>query len=416
MGPLHCRPEASPFVPDALARGVARDPAWRNVALLAGVSLINDISGEMLMAVLPFLLVSQGATGLGLGLVGGVTEGTGHLTKLLGGWLGQRRARKPLIGAGYLTAALSRFGIAFASTWGIVMILRSLDRVGKGLRTAPRDAMLAEQLPADRRGRAFGFHRAADTTGAVIGVLLTLALIGWLGASDQHVVLVGAAIGLLSLVPLLLVREPPRDAPLQGAVAKVPEAPSPLFAPFLLVAVAFSLARVSYLFYLVRAAGAAGGMMAAIAWYLWFNLVYAAAAYPVGRLGDAIGRSRLLVVGYLGMAVTALLFALPPTVATMAAGFTLLGWSFALVEGQGATLAADLAGSEHRSTRLGQYHAFTGVATVVGGIAAGLLWDHASPSAAFVWGAALPLVAAIGLAALPGLVTNGGTRAGPPAP
>lgn len=384
-----------------------RGQGWRNVTLLAAVSFINDISGEMLMAVLPFLLVAQGATGLGLGLVGGMTDGIGHLSKLIGGWAGQRRdKKKALIGTGYLVSALSRFGVALASTWPLTLGFRSFDRVGKGLRTAPRDALLAEQLPRAQRGRAFGLHRTADTAGAVVGVILVLALLAKTGVGYDGVVLLGAAIGLFALVPLIWVDET-QHAPLQGAVATIPEPQSRLFRPFLLVAVAFSLARVSYLFYLVRAAQAIGGIQAAIAWYLWFNILYAAAAYPAGRLGDRVGRPRLLVAGYLATAACAGVFALEPSLVTMFIGFTLLGASFALAEGQGSALAADLAGTQARSTRLGQYHAFTGVATVIGGLVAGLLWDEVSHSAAFLWGAALPLVATIGLLALRPPSANG---------
>lgn len=391
---------------------MARGAGWRNVMLLAAVSFVNDISGEMLMAVLPFLLVAQGATGLGLGIVGGVTDGLGHLTKLIGGWAGQRTERKKaLIGGGYLLSSLCRFGVALASSWPATLAFRSFDRVGKGVRTAPRDALLADQLHVSERGRAFGLHRAADTAGAVVGVLIALVLLTQFDARHGTVVLVGAFIGFLSLAPLLLVDERPRLA-LQGATAAVPEPPSRLFRPFLLVAVAFSLARVSYLFYLVRAAQAVGGVEAAIAWYLWFNVVYAVGAYPAGRLGDRFGRPRLLLIGYLTTSATAALFVLEPTLPLMAAGFTLLGLSFAFAEGQGSALAADLAGSQKRSTRLGQYHAFTGVATVVGGVVAGLLWDEVSHGTAFIWGAALPLVAAVGLVALPGSLARLGGGSG----
>lgn len=380
---------------------MARGPGWRNVLLLAAVSFLNDISGEMLMAILPFLLVSQGATGLGLGLVGGVTDGLGHLSKLVGGWLGQRRQRKKsLIASGYLLSSLSRFGVAWAASWPLTLGFRSFDRLGKGLRTAPRDALLADQLPLGQRGRAFGLHRAADTAGAVVGVILVLILLGAFGASHATIVFIGAAIGLLALLPLLGVDES-QAIPLQGATATIPELPSPLFRPFLGVSVAFSLARVSYLFYLVRAAETVGGLRAAIAWYLWFNILYTAAAYPAGRLGDRIGRRPLLAFGYLVTAASAAVFAVQPSLLTMGLGFSLLGFSFALVEGQGSALAADLAGSQRRSQRLGWFHAATGIATVLGGLAAGLLWDHVGPAAAFAWGAALPLLATGALLALP---------------
>ncbi|HEX2065631.1 MAG TPA: MFS transporter, partial [Candidatus Thermoplasmatota archaeon] len=156
-----------------LWQGVARGgDGWRTVRLLSLTSLLADVSGEMVMAVLPFLLVSQGATGFAVGLVGAASEATGHLAKWVGGRAGDRvRSRRALVAVGYLVPALARLGIASAATWGASLLWRSLDRVGKGLRSAPRDAMLHGAVPKAQVGRAFAYHRAADTAGAVVGVL-----------------------------------------------------------------------------------------------------------------------------------------------------------------------------------------------------------------------------------------------------
>lgn len=370
---------------------------WRSVWLFALTSLIADIAGEMVMAVLPFVLLAQGATGLGLGLVGGVADGIGHFMKLVGGKAGQWM-RKPLrlVAAGYIVANLSRIGVAFAGSWPATLAFRSLDRVGKGLRTAPRDAMLADAVPASHQARAFAIHRASDTAGAVIGVLLVLAGLSWLGLSEPTLILVGAAIGFTSIIPLLFIPNPDRHAPAapasdgRGVFEKA-------YLTFLVVSSLFALGRVTYLFYIVRATTQGASVTAAVLWYLLYNLVYALGSYPSGLLADGWGRRRVLLVGYVLAALATLPFVLPAHELSLTLGFVLFGLASAAVEGNGRALAADLAGKQRRSSRLGEYHALTGFAALLGGVAAGLLWDEAGHAWAFAWCAALSLLAAGGL-------------------
>ena len=371
---------------------------WRSVWLFALTSLIADIAGEMVMAVLPFVLLAQGATGLGLGLVGGVADGIGHFMKLVGGKTGQWM-RKPLrlVAAGYLVANLSRIGVALAATWPATLAFRSLDRVGKGIRTAPRDAMLADAVPASHQARAFAVHRASDTAGAAIGVLLVLAGLSWLGLSEPTLILVGAAIGFTSVIPLFFIPNPDRHAAVppvsdgRGVFEKA-------YLAFLVVSSLFSLGRVTYLFYIVRTTTQGASVTEAVLWYLLYNLVYALASYPSGLLADGWGRRRVLLIGYLLAALATLPFILPASEAGLTLGFVLFGFAAAAVEGNGRALAADLAGKQRRSSRLGEYHALTGFATLLGGVAAGLLWDEAGHAWAFIWCAGLSLVAAGGLA------------------
>lgn len=367
----------------------------RNVALLGAASFFADISGEMLLAVLPFLLVAQGATGVGIGLVQGLADATGHVLKPLAGKIADRtRQRKPLIVSGYVVAALSRIGIAFAIAWPAALLFRATDRVGKGLRTAPRDALLAESVPREGRGRAFGSHRAADTAGAVVGVALALGALHWFGASPQAIVLAGAFIGLATVIPLLFVREVDSNAPIAGSHS---EAASPRFAAFVAIAAIFSLGEVSYMFFLLRATGSTS-QAGAVGLYLIFNLVYFSGAYPIGKLADRIGKPVVLVVGWLLFAVAAALFVPPPTIPLALAGFIVLGCAFAAFDSMQRAIAADLAGRERRSTRLGVFHAAVGLAAIVGGLAAGLLWDRVGEWAAFVWGSGLALAAGVALA------------------
>jgi MFS family permease len=375
---------------------------WRNVLLLAAVSLVADVSGEMLMAVLPFALVAQGATGLGLGLVSGVSEGVGHAMKLVGGWLGSRAKRRlPLVGGGYLLAALSRYGVALATAWPVTLAFRSLDRVGKGLRTAPRDALLAESVEERHWGRAFGLHRAADTAGAVVGTLAVLGLLVWAGASERTIILLGATVGLFSVLPLLFVRETPPETE-AGDKALVTPRPTQPYLTFLAVVALFNLGRISYLFYLVRAA-VGSDVPTAVAWYLLFNVVYMAAAYPLGKWADRIGHDRVFTASMALSAAAAAFFLPAPHPSVLLAGFVLLGLSFAAAEGSGRALASHLADGRRRSSRLGEYHAVAGAATLAGGLAAGLLWDGPGQAYAFAWGVGLPVLA---LAVLAGLALS----------
>jgi MFS family permease len=367
----------------------------RNVLLLAAASFLADVSGEMLLAVLPFLLVAQGATGVGLGLVSGLSDAVGHLLKPFAGRFADKTGkRKPLIIAGYVVAALSRIGIAFATMWPTSLLFRSSDRLGKGLRTAPRDALLAESVPRAQRGRAFGLHRAADTAGAVVGVGLALLALSVWGASPQTIVLAGALIGLSTVAPLAFVKEvgtlgvPQHDREEKG---------SPRFGLYVAIAGSFALANVSYLFFVLRATEATT-TVGAVALYLLFNVVYVAVAYPAGHLADRVGKPRVLVVGWIVFAMASFVFVASPSLPRGILGFTLLGIAFAVFEGTGRAFAADLAGAKGRSTRLGIFHATVGLSTVAGGLIAGLLWDKVGEWATFAWGGVLAIIAATALA------------------
>ncbi|MEA3201095.1 MAG: hypothetical protein QOE90_2523 [Thermoplasmata archaeon] len=381
--------------PRPARRAVPRFP--RNVVALSITSFLADVSGEMLMAVLPFLLLAQGATGFDVGITGGVSDAVGHLLKPVFGALADRtRRRKPLVVGGYLLAASARFGISASTQWFWSLAYRSADRVGKGMRTAPRDAILAESATKETRGRSFGLHRAADTAGAVVGVGLALLALLVLRASDASIVFVGALIGLSTAIPLFFVRD---EGPLAPAAAKaIAEPLSPRYRRYLVVAAIFAAGNVSYLFFVLRASDAVGGAVGAVALYLVFNVVYAAGAYPMGALSDRVGKPRVLAAGFLLFALAAALMAMPPTWWRALAAFVVMGGSFACVDGVERAFAADLAGSVARSTRLGVFQGVVGVATVLSGIAAGLLWDQVAPWAAFAWGAGVALVALAALA------------------
>ncbi|MEA3136275.1 MAG: hypothetical protein QOC71_556 [Thermoplasmata archaeon] len=365
---------------------------WRTVWILSLTSLLADVSGEMMVAVLPLLLVGQGATGLAVGLFGAVSEVVGNLTKWLGGRLGDRvKHPRLLVVGGYAGAGAARVGIALASTWWGSMIWRSADRVGKGLRTAPRDAILSAAAPEGEKGRAFGLHRTADTTGAFVGVLGALALLALTGLSAGDIVLVAAVVGVAATIPLLFLREPkvkPKDLP-----KATPRAPG--FGVFVAVSCLFAAGQASVLFFLLRAGGSTReGILGAVAWYLLFNAVYAVASYPLGLLSDRRGKPFVLGIGFALTALAQGLFIPAPTPLTLAGGFVLLGLSWAATDATGRALAADLAGSK-ASTNLGLYHAAIGLAALAGAVSGGLLWDLQGPASLFLLAAGLAAAAAL---------------------
>lgn len=389
---------------------LSADPLPRlsaNVVLLSITSFLADVSGEMVLVILPLELLGQGATGLALGLVG-AAEAVQHFIKPVAGWLADRTTkRKPLIFAGYVAPPAARVGIALATTPWLVALFRGADRAGKGLRTSPRDALLAESAPPEQRGRAFGIHRAADTAGAFLGVAIAFALVTWLAWSPRSVILLAAALGLLTVIPILLVREIEADS---TKSKRTFEAASPRYRAYLLVAGVFALGNLAVLFILARAATSVGAG-GAILLYLLYNLVYLAGAYPAGVLADRIGKPRVLAVGFAitGAGFAVLSFA--PTLASAVVAFAVLGLGVASVDGVERAFAADLAGSAGRSTRLGLFQMVVGIAGVAGGITAGGLWDWRGPGSAFVFGATASAVA-LGLMVVMGFL-RGESRAPP---
>lgn len=365
---------------------------WRTVWLLSITSLLADISSEMMTAVLPFLLVSQGAGGLAVGLFGATSELVGNLVKWQGGRWGDRvRHPRLLVMGGYLGAGAARIGIALASSWWGSLVWRSVDRVGKGLRTAPRDAILSKAIPKEERGRAFAFHRAADTTGAFLGVLGALGLLVWTALPPANIVLVAALVGVVATAPLLFLREP---APVATGSTK-DSGPRTGFGAFVAVSCLFAAGQASVLFFLLRAGGSTrAGILGAVAWYLLYNAIYAGASYPFGLWADRSGKAVVLGVGFALTAAAQVLFVPLPTPLTLGLGFTVLGLAWAATDATGRSIAADLAGSK-KSTQLGVYHASIGAAALAGGVGGGWLYDARGPAAFFLLMAGLATLATL---------------------
>jgi MFS family permease len=378
----------------------------KNVVLLGVVSFLNDISSEIIQPILPLFIASLGGSSLAVGLIGGISDGLPSLLKLLAGcWSDRLGRRKPLVVGGYAVSAVGKLLLPAAATWPQVFVLKTLERCGKGIRSAPRDAMISESVVAERRGRGFGLHRAMDSAGAVIGSVLAYLL--WqAGYNYSSIFLVAGALALIALLPFYRVRES-FSSPSCEIRLKVSDI-SPQLRGFLLVASLFALGNFSYMFFVLRAQGLFSGAEAVAApllLYAFFNLVYALFAFPIGIWSDSVGRKKVLAIGYSLFAFTALGFAFVTNLAGLILLFGLYGLVYAIVDGSERAFVSDLSASHLRGSALGLYSAALGVAAIASSLIAGALWDLWGPEATFLFGAGAAGLAAVGL--LVGIKKNG---------
>jgi MFS family permease len=376
-----------------------QQPTARNVLLLGAVSFINDTSSKIILPVLPLFIAQIGGGGLAVGVISGVGESVASLLKMLAGyWSDRTGRRKAFVFWGYLVSSVAKFLLAFASVWPQVLGLRTAERFGKGVRSAPRDAILAASTHRARRGRGFGIHRAMDSGGAVLGTLVAFGLFWYLDFGFADIFLVAGVVGFFSLAPLFFVREPAATGEAAGKPKLGLAELNPALRKFLLASFLFALANFSYMFFVLRSESAFEGRFAAglpILLYGLFNLVFTLFAVPAGILSDRIGRKKVLVAGYglFGAICIGFVFATSP--AAFAVLFTLYGVSYALVEANERALVADLAHEHSRGTALGTYHMVVSLAALPAGLIAGLLWDTTHPVFAFYYGAAAALSAAL---------------------
>lgn len=378
-----------------------------NVIALGLTSFFTDISSEMLVPVLPlFITATLGASVASLGLIEGIAECTASVLRLVSGRLSDRIGhRKPFIIGGYSLSGLCKACMALAGTWPLMLGMRFGDRVGKALRTPPRDALLADSSSAGGLGRAFGLHRAMDTLGAAIGPLLAWGLLRhWsaLGAEGYRRIFLVSAVpaALAVLVLVVMVRAPRARARTAAEHAASREPLGPAFARFVSADVLFQLGNSSTAFLLLRAerVGFSAGGVALL--YLAYNLVAALLSLPLGWLSDRAGRRPLLLTGYLLYALAYGIAAFAPTLAGATAAFMVLAVHTALMDGQAKSLIADLVPRTRRATAFGTYHAAVGIALLPASLVAGLLWERVGPQAPFAFGALLGLAAAIAFATL----------------
>lgn len=373
----------------------------RNVLALGVVSFLTDVATEMTYPLIPvFLATVLGASATYVGTIEGAAETTAALLKWASGWWSDRVARrKPLVLAGYLLASAVRPLTGLARSAVQVLGIRVADRVGKGIRTSPRDALIADSVDPAIRGRAFGFHNAADNLGAVLGPLIAFAILRWEGLPLRTVFLLTAIPGALAVLTLIVgVREVPRTAPPKREGETGLRAPlGGRFWAYLGVLLLFTLGNSTDAFLLLRASqlGVATSLIP-ILWAL-LNLVKALSNTPGGILSDRLGRKPLIAAGWLVYAAVYFLFGRASQTWQAWALFAVYGIYFGLTEGVEKALVADLVPKNRRGAAFGWYNLAIGIGALPASLLFGALWDRWGSATAFNFGALLALLAAVGV-------------------
>ena len=377
----------------------------RNVWAVSFTSFFMDISSEMVINLIPLFLSNVLGVGTGvIGLIEGIAEATASLLKVFSGRLSDRlRARKWLAVTGYGLSALAKPFFYFANSWTTVLAARWADRVGKGIRTAPRDALVADSIQEDQRGLAFGFHRAADTGGAVVGLMIAFGVV-W--AAQSSSALLGQRtfqiIVLASLIPaalaVLSLALGAKDVPVAGQRSRPAITFRGLgkrFLIFLVIVGLFDLGNSSDAFLVLRAQERGLSVLGILGMLITFNVVYAVLSTPAGSLSDRVGRRLVIIGGWLAYAVIYLGFALAKSGWQVWVLYALYGVYYGLAYGTSKAMVADLVPAELRGTAYGTYNATLGLLDFPASLVAGLLWQGLGPAAPFFFGAALALAASL---------------------
>jgi MFS family permease len=384
----------------------------RGVWALGFVSMLMDISSEMIHALLPVYLVTvMGSSMVTVGFIEGIAEATASITKIFSGALSDRLGKRKLLAvAGYGLAAFTKPVFPLAPTVGWLVAARFVDRIGKGIRGAPRDALVSDISPPHLRGASFGLRQSLDTVGAFVGPLLAIGLMWWTADNFRAVFWIAVVPGFLSLaVMLLAVEEPPRPDGIHGidnplsleAIKRLGQ----VYWRVVMIGVVFTLARFSEAFLILRAQNVGLGVMWVPAVLVGMNVVYALSAYPAGVLSDRLDRKGLLAAGLVMLAGADLALAAMPNLTGVALGVALWGLHMGFTQGLFAALVADASPPDLRGTAFGFFNVLTGIAMLAASVVAGALWDGYGPAGTFFAGLTFALAALLGLLAMRGKIS-----------
>lgn len=385
----------------------------RNVWVVSITSFLTDISSEMVINLLPLYLSNVlGVRTNIIGLIEGVAESTSSILKIISGWMSDRlSARKWLAVAGYALSTLAKPFFYFANSWGVIAGARWADRLGKGVRTAPRDALVADSTAVNQRGWAFGFHRAADTAGAVLGISIGMSIV-WitqrgivqLGRLTFQIAVLSSLLPAALAVIVLAVGAKDVKGVLISKSARVRY--RTLGRPFvylLVIVGVFELGNSSDAFIILRSQERGMNVMHILGMLIAFNLIYSVVSAPAGLISDRIGRKKVIIIGWFVYAGIYLGFALAKVVWHIWILYAIYGVYYGLTYGTAKALVADITPQELRGTAYGTYNAVLGLSDLPASLIAGILWQGVGswqgfgPSAPFLFGAGMSFLAAIGL-------------------
>ncbi|MBI2830380.1 MAG: MFS transporter [Chloroflexi bacterium] len=386
-----------------------------NVFFLGIVSFFQDVSSEMMYTLLPLFLVTLKVTTPMIGFIAGFTEGTDAVFRVFSGWFSDRiRNRKYLTVLGYTIPTLAKPFMYWASNWPSVLAIRFSDRVGKGIRSSPRDALIADSSPANERGKSFGVHRAMDSAGAFVGLGIAAAIVYALEKTGMELTiptyqtlvlaaLIPAVLGVLVL--LALVHEPTTRTAQNNtrprlSLRGMTDGFDSRFKIFLVIMIIFTLGNSSDFFIILRAQNLGSSVFTITLMLVLFNIVYTLVSSPAGVLSDKIGRRRIIIIGwsiyslvYLGFAVTSS----TSSIWQVWTLFAIYGIYYGMVEGVGRAFVADLVPPEKRGIAYGLYQSAIGFSLLAASVIAGGLWQVISPAAPFYFGASMAFLAMLGI-------------------
>jgi len=389
----------------------------RNVFFLGIVSLLTDVSTDMIFTLVPLFLANVlRAPFITIGLIGGLSESIDAVFRFFSGWFSDKVGkRKPLAVLGYSISTVAKPFMYLASSWGMVLAIRFSDRVGKGIRTSPRDALVADSVSARERGKGFGLHRALDTSGSVLGLAVVAIIIYLLQGEGlqlnlktyQWLVVVGVVPAVLAVLVLLIFvgekerRPSPIDSvPSGSTLNKLTTGFDTRFKLFLAIMAVFTLGNSSDFFVILRAQNLEAPLIYIVLMLVLFNVTYAVISLPAGMLSDRVGRRWVITLGWLIYALVYLGFALASSLWQVWILFAGYGIYYGIVEGVARAFVADLVTEEKRGTAYGLYHGVVGVTLLPASLLAGWLWQAVSPAAPFYFGAGLAFLAMLGMMAL----------------
>ncbi|MCX6003216.1 MAG: MFS transporter [Chloroflexi bacterium] len=385
-----------------------------NVFFMGVTSLLTDISSELIFTLVPLFLSNVlGATSTVIGVVGGISDSADSFFRIFSGWLSDKIGKRKLLAVvGYSFSTLAKPFMLIANSWGAVAGIRFGDRVGKGVRTASRDALIADSVSSGERGRGFGLHRAMDTSGAAIGLIIAAIIVYLIPGDRFHLdahayrwmVIIGVIPAVLAVLVLItMVREKNKIIPTVDGFRSSISTPAKItpfslqFKLFLAVMALFTLGNSSDFFLILDAQHIKAPLVQVVLMLVLFNITYASISTPMGVLSDKLGRKRVIALGWFIYGLVYLGFALSTSIWQIWLLFALYGIYYGICEGAAKAFVADLVPVERRGMAYGLYNGIIGIMALPASLIAGVLWDRFAPAAAFYFGAGLALLAMVGM-------------------
>jgi len=376
-----------------------------NVILLGLASFINDISSDMIFAVMPLFIASLGGAGIAVGLIGGLGDSISGILKVFSGyWSDKFGKRVPFVFWGYFISSVAKLLFPFIKAWPALAVLVPIERTGKGLRTAPRDAVIANSTLPSFKGKAFGIHRALDTTGAFLGALGAFLLFWFLKLELKLILFIAAIIAFFALLPILFVKE--KITTLKKTLSlRISLKNLPLnFKRYLVAQTLFALGNFTYMFFVLKSKIVFDGIFSLrfavalpILLYVWFNIIYALSSTPAGIISDKIGRKKTLILGYCVYSFTCFGFIFSNSLGLFMILFAMYGLSFGLIEATSRAYVSDFVADDLAGTALGTFHTCISLAVLPAGMIAGMLWNF-NPNFTFIYGTVLGILSTLFLA------------------